>query len=68
MLRNVLQNSIRSEEEYCPYCSLLPLEVKLNGMKKMLKLKLKLWIEEAMDREGVVKRDKRMIEEIKKEK
>lgn len=40
--------------------------MKLNEMKKMLKLKL--WIEEAMDREGVVKRDKRMIEEIKKEK
>ena len=66
MLRNVLQNNIRSEEEYCPYCSLLPLEMILNEKKKTLKLKL--WIEEAMDREGVVKRDKRMIEEIKKEK
>lgn len=40
--------------------------VKVNEMKKMLKLKLR--IEEAMDREEVVKRDKKMNEEIKKEK
>lgn len=37
--------------------------VKLNEMKKMLKLKLR--IEEAMDSDEVVKRDKRMNEEIK---